>query len=615
MRIAVAGSIIAWALLGYAAPVLAQPQPPAPRPAPPAAPPAAVPITPPVAAPLAPHPAAPVVLPAPAPLPVPISAPPVLAPPAPAPLPPPVMAPLPLLPLAPLPPPIVAAPPAPFDAPPAPVEDRSGVAKDGAPMAGWHNGLFYLRDANDNFRLYVGGRAQIDAYTYFGPGVGSSSLKNTILLRRIRPELSGEFLKHFSWSLAGDWGMTTVDNVDGTNQSAAAPPGKDPTSATAKYAAAESVTVKAAATDVFLNWGCDPLFNLQLGQFDAPMTLENRTSDKYLPFMERSLAVRAVGIPNNKEIGLMAWGEDTGKHVHYAGGLFLGDGQNRTNMDNNGDFIGRVFAHPLASTDLPVKNIQIGASLRAGVRDTHGVNYDYSAMSTQGNYTFWSPTYSGTKGKMHIIPAGSQTTVSGEIRIPISFVDLTSEVVYIKNGTREAVDGYQNTNTERFGDMHGTSYYIQLGVWPLGNRDINGKPGYENIPHVDFTKPDAVNPPHALQLLAKWEQVNLTYAGHSKQESAPDPKNVDGNIKVNAFSLGANYWYTKHIRLSVNYVANMFPGSAPSKATSDTLTNVWSSDQRAQAPANKLAAGTADDVARNSANLLHELLFRVAVAL
>src|SRR5260221_10391310 len=35
------------------------------------------------------------------------------------------------------------------------------------PLAGWHGGLFYLRDENDNFRLHLQGRAQIDVYSYF----------------------------------------------------------------------------------------------------------------------------------------------------------------------------------------------------------------------------------------------------------------------------------------------------------------------------------------------------------------------------------------------------------------------------------------------------------------
>jgi hypothetical protein len=68
--------------------------------------------------------------------------------------------------------------------------------------------------------------------------------------------------------------------------------------------------------------------------------------------------------------------------------------------------------------------------------------------------------------------------------------------------------------------------------------------------------------------------------------------------------VGANYWATKHIRLTANYVLNEFPDASVA----------GSAKQRAHAPANGIAAGINDD-ARNHARLFHELLFRVAVAL
>lgn len=506
-----------------------------------------------------------------------------------------------------------------------PDRDRSALATDGHPLAGWHNGLFYLRDANDNFRLYLQGRSQIDAATYFGPGVSGSALKSTILLRSARVELSGEFLKYFNWAVIGEFGRTSVDNTKGTNETFAAAPGQTPTAATARYSSAQTASFKAAPSDVFLNFRADRLFNLQLGQFDAPFTLENRTSSKYYAFMENSLAVRAIGVPNGKEIGLMAWGETSGKHLSYALGPFLGDGTNRLNADNNADFFGRVFVQPLAGVDSAVQYLQLGASLHAGARDSSSVNYDAPTMTTSGNYAFWSPTYTSSRGLTHIIPAGKQLGVAGEVRVPISIVDLTGEVVYVNNGTREALDGYQAANTERFGSLHGYSYYVQFGIWPLGNRDINGRPGYENPPHVDFAKQDNPNPPHALQLLAKWEQLNVSYDSASRNGTA-DAKNADGAIKVNVFSLGANYWFTKHIRFSVNYGANMFPGAHPQTpsvlaatgangaATPASVT--WNDKQRAVAPGNAIAVVKGgDNSTRDSANLLHEVLFRVAVAL
>ncbi len=233
-------------------------------------------------------------------------------------------------------------------------------------------------------------------------------------------------------------------------------------------------------------------------------------------------------------------------------------------------------------------------------------------MTTQGGYAFWQPTYSGAGGQTHIIPAGDQFDGAAELRIPVWLLDFTGEFVYIDNGTREAIEGFEATNSERFGAMKGWSYYVQLGVWPFGKRDINGLPGYDGPAHVDFSKADPVEPAFALQLLAKWEQIGLNYASASRSGKA-DSKNVDGSIKVDAFSLGANFWVTKHVRFTANYVATLFPGSAPVKPTT-AKSPAQTSAQRAIAPGNTLNPGV-DDAARNTADIVHEFLFRVGVAL
>jgi hypothetical protein len=558
-------------------------------------------------------PPAPVARPAPEPAPAPAPAPVARPEPAPAPQAPAnpnlaVTAP----PLATVPPP---PPPPPLFAPVTPAAGTAalgGVGRDGNPLAGYHNGLFFLRDADDNFRLYVEGRAQIDAYIPLGPGVSDTLLKPTLFLKRIRPELTGEVLKRWSFMIAGDFGQTGVDNPKGTTEISAAKPGAAPTASTARYASAQPGAVRAGATDVFINYQAIPLFNLQIGQFDAPFTLQNRTSDKYFEFIERPLAVRALGIPTNKELGAMFWGENEGRHLYYSVGVFGGDGQNRLNVDNRVDVMSRVFVHPLSSVGGLLKDVQLGASIRYGERQQSFVEYDYSPFTTQGGYAFWSPVYNGSRGFMHVIPSGGQLGVAGELRIPIDDFDVTSELVYVNNQTREALEGFQAVNTERLGAMKGYSYYVQLGWWPFGNRDINGLPGYENIPHVDFKKPVPRRPRQALQLLAKWEQFRADYQSASR-DGVPDAKNIDGVIKANVLELGANYWATKHLRLSVNYGFNMFPGSAPTSAARPGDAT-QTSDQRAMAPGNTIDKGVNDD-ARASATVLHELMFRFAIAL
>jgi hypothetical protein len=480
-------------------------------------------------------------------------------------------------------------------------------------LAGVHGGLVYLRDRNDNFRLYIQGRAQVDQYNYFGPGVGDvASLKSTFLLRRIRPEISGEFLHTWQFMLAGDWGQTGNDNTAGTNETSAAAPGSAPTAGSGRYAGAQTPTLRAQPTDVWLAYAPAKIFHLQVGQYDAPFMLENRTSDKYIPFMERSLAVRALGIPTNKEMGIMAWGETDDSLLYYSAGIFNGDGQNRVSPDSRADAMGRVFIHPLHGATGAIKDLQIGASGRWGVRDAYYVGYDYPGMSTQGGYTFWKTTYGGSKGQTHILPSGTQMAIAGEVRVPFDIFDFTGEFVYVNNHTRESVEGYQLTNTERLGSLKGFGYYAQFGVWLFGPRDVSTLPGYENPASVNLKKPDPEKAPQALQLLVKWEQLSTKYDSAGRGGTADVAKNVDGDIKINALSLGANYWATKHVRLTANYVLNMFPDSEP---TSPTATGgpTWSSSQRALAPGNTVGKGI-NDSARDGAHVLHELLFRAAVA-
>jgi phosphate-selective porin len=493
--------------------------------------------------------------------------------------------------------------------------DTSPLAKDGHPLAGYH-GLWYMRDYNDNFDFYMSGRAQIDTYTYMGPGIGSTNLKPTMFLRRVRPEVAGEIMHKWWFYIAGEFAPTALDNGNGPSQEQfAANPGATPTATTARYLSPQTSAVKATPADVFMVWKGHDLFHLQAGQFDLPFTMENRTSDKYFEFIERPLAVRAVGVPLNKDIGLMAWGWGDKRLFHYSLGVVNGAGQSRLSTDGRPEAVGRAFVRPLAgSSDPALKNLQVGASFRAGSHDNHWTFYDYPQMTTQGNWPFWKPTYAGTNGFTHVIPSGSQYAFAGELRLPVSIFDLQGEFVYINNQTREALDGFQATNTERFGSIHGYSYYAQIGFWPLGNRDINGLPGDEDLPHLNWAKAEKEIPDQALQLLIKWEQVALTYESATRG-GAIDPKGIDGDIKVNAFSFGANYWATKRIRLSADYVLNMFPNAGPATQTKGEATGpTWTSANRAQAPGNTIPSGL-NDSARDTANLLHEVIFRVAAAL
>ena len=168
-------------------------------------------------------------------------------------------------------------------------------------------------------------RMQIDAYTFLNPGSLPPGIvdngpkdtrpKSTLFLRRARLEIIGTIARHFDYMLGGEFASTPATGTYGT------------------------------VGDAFIIANFTQYAQFQVGQFDAPFTLENRTSDEYFDFMERSLAVRAFGIPSNKEDGLMAFGWLPRHFAYYSVGVFNGDGMNFKNQDLNPAVMGRGLLH------------------------------------------------------------------------------------------------------------------------------------------------------------------------------------------------------------------------------------------------------------------------------
>ncbi|HEY4122957.1 MAG TPA: porin, partial [Byssovorax sp.] len=393
------------------------------------------------------------------------------------------------------------------------------------PLAGW-NKVFFLRDSHDWFHLYPGGRVNVDADAFFGPGVsdtlapdGGNGLQPKIFLRRARLELAGDFTKYVNFLLSVEFGGQPLTNANGKTQNAAASPGQSPTADTAKFGAVQATAASAALFDVWLNLRAAREFNVMIGQEKTTLSMENRTSDNQTPLMERNVAIRGFVVPTQREIGLTAWG-DIGKNtvVGYEGGVYLGDGQNRSQVDEHFDGIGRVFVRPFAAdASSPVQHAQIGVSGRYGQRDPRYVGYDESPITTGQGYALWNTTYKDSLGRtIHVIPSHAQAIYGGELRVPVWRLALQSEAYYVASDTREAVDGYQLTNTERFGELKGVGWYAMLSAWPWGQPFIAGDPGFVRPTEVDFGHPP--DPPKAaVELLAVVAGVDASYDGASRQ--------------------------------------------------------------------------------------------------
>ncbi len=492
---------------------------------------------------------------------------------------PPTLAPAaPVAPVAPAP-----EPPAP-PAPPGPYAPTLTLNDPTAPRArlDYSDGSFYFRSADDNVILTPGARVHIDTYGFAGKGVeayrraNGTGLATNMFFRRFILEMGGSIRgKWFFW-IGGNFAPSTLD-------------------------ANAATTSSANVYDGFVGYEATPHLRFFAGQYNAPVTMENVTSSRWLDFMERSLSVRTMATPYNKDIGFLGWGETEKGHVEYQLGVLGGDGMNRPSVDNRVDAEGRVIVRPLASQSDATSKFHFGGSFRYGSRDPNHVFYDAPTMSTPGGYAYWSPSYKSGTQEIHIIPSRSQFALAGEVYVPFERFDIRGEVVYLDEGRRE-VDAVDRGTTLRSGSLSGVGGYAQVSYWPVGTPRIGGNPAglyYK----VRQPKDRGAEAPFGLQLLLRAEAIRLNYrANDHKGDTAGDLSGKTQNIDVNAFQAAVNYWATKHVRLTAEYSLYQFPGT-PAVSGGPAPSN------EAGAPG---ARSKANDV---TASALHELSFRFGLML
>ena len=486
------------------------------------------------------------------------------------------------------------------------VLSTSALAADAPPpderLAGFQDG-FFLRHAQDWFRLYPRARLNLDFNSSFGPGVselravdGGTALGPRVLVRRLRLELGGDFFKErVSFFGAVDFGGQPITNANGKTVQSAAKAGADPTADTARWAAVQVSGPAAAPQDVWISLRAFSWLNAMVGQYQAPFGIENRTSDGLTPWMERNVAIRGFAFPTGKEIGITAWGALEGDVFVYEVGVFGGDGQNRPQIDSRVDFVGRVYTRPFAPGGGPLSKVQVGVSAHHGDRDPTMVGYDYPTITTGQGFTLWDPTYTDSQGRlMHVIPSGAQNEIGGELRIPVGHAALQAEAYRVDSHTREAADGYQLTSTERLGAVTGTAWYVQLSCWPMGDAWVGGDPG--------ITRPRTLNlkaPPErlkkGLEILVIAAGIDARYEGASRGGKV-DKKTPTGDVTVYEMGFGASYWVSRFFRASANYIVYDTPGSGSAQSSATVPGNLG----KTPAP---------------GAHVLHELSARLAVQL
>ncbi len=192
------------------------------------------------------------------------------------------------------------------------------------------------KEAQKEFVVIAGKPIKISGYTQVRYRQ-DKSINDTFDIRRARLDIKGDITERFDYRTQIEFGGTSgVFLLDAT-----------------------------------IGYKINPYLKLSIGQQKIPFSQENLISSPKLETINRSQVVEAlvargsdiIGNQNGRDIGIQASGSILPKgdfnQLDYAFGLFNGAGINRSDTNEQKDFIGRLVYHPF-------KELSVGSSFYAG---------------------------------------------------------------------------------------------------------------------------------------------------------------------------------------------------------------------------------------------------------
>ena len=106
--------------------------------------------------------------------------------------------------------------------------------------------------------------------------------------------------------------------------------------------------------DAYLRWKPCSAFNVQLGQFHVPFSLEGPLSPTKMEAIGATRVTSKIcGTPDTRDLGAMLYGnllKVNDRHLfEYAVGVFQGEGKNKADANKSKDVIGRLKFFPVES--------------------------------------------------------------------------------------------------------------------------------------------------------------------------------------------------------------------------------------------------------------------------
>jgi phosphate-selective porin OprO/OprP len=296
-------------------------------------------------------------------------------------------------------------------------------------VAKWNNGAS-IESADGSNVLQIGGLIQADGR--FDVSDPTTTVVDTLLLRRVRPILQGRVDKFFEFRLMPDFAGGTL-----------------------------------VLFDAYVDTKFSNTFRVRVGKDKTPIGLEQLQSDYALIFPERSLANNLVP---NRDVGVQAQGSFAHGGVSYIGGVFNGIPDNTNgDTDTNGgkDLVGRVTVK-LGSLGVAVSGStgsQTGAlpSYKSNAQQTF---FSYATgVSAAGTRNRVSPSaffYRGPFGAFAEYMRSSQTVAKGIVQGDVANTAWEVTAAVVATGERASDRGV--TPRRPFDPEHGQWGALQFAA-------------------------------------------------------------------------------------------------------------------------------------------------------
>ncbi|MFB3813365.1 MAG: OprO/OprP family phosphate-selective porin [Terriglobales bacterium] len=171
---------------------------------------------------------------------------------------------------------------------------------------------FAITSADKNYRLKIGGYAQVDGKTFYEDR--AHKLTNSFGLTRVRLNIDGRIGKFIEFRMAPDFGNNTF-----------------------------------RLFDAYVDLKYQPYAILRGGKFKTPFGLEMLQPDTDLSLIERSLASDLVP---NRDVGFQVSGNVAGRFTYQAAILngTMDSASSEIDVNDGKEVVGRIFASPFAKS-------------------------------------------------------------------------------------------------------------------------------------------------------------------------------------------------------------------------------------------------------------------------